>query len=135
MSAWIPGFNINFRMGVDGLSVILIVLTGLLSLLALFSAFTIHKQVKGFFALYLLLMTGMMGVFVSLDFFLFYVFWEIMLLPMYFLIGIWGGPRREYAAIKFFIYTLFGSVFMLLVMIGLYFTTQVQIGGTTWHTF
>src|SRR5437763_14901007 len=85
--------------------------------------------------MYLLLVTVMMGVFVSLDFFLFYIFWELMLLATYFLIGIWGGPRREYAAIKFFIYTLFGSIFMLLVMIGLYFSTQVTINGVAWHTF
>ncbi len=77
---------------------------------------------KGYFALFLLLDAGMMGVFVALDFFLFYVFWEVMLLPMYFLIGIWGGPRREYAAIKFFLYTLAGSVLMLLAMLVLYFS-------------
>jgi NADH-quinone oxidoreductase subunit M len=78
----------------------------------------------------------MMGVFVSLDFFLFYIFWELMLLPMYFLIGIWGGPRKEYAAIKFFIYTLFGSVFILLVMIGLYFSaTELMADGSRVHTF
>ncbi|MBI3735916.1 NADH-quinone oxidoreductase subunit M, partial [Candidatus Sumerlaeota bacterium] len=118
---WIPMFNINYRVGVDGLSVILIALTGFLSFLVTFSAFTIKKQVKGFYALYLLLVTGMMGVFVSLDLLLFYVFWEIMLLPMYFLIGIWGGPRREYAAIKFFIYTLVGSVLILIVMLAFYF--------------
>lgn len=75
----------------------------------------------------------MMGCFVALDFFLFYVFWELMLLPMYFLIGIWGGPNREYAAIKFFLYTLFGSVFMLLVMIGLYFSVTDPVTGN--HTF
>jgi len=119
--AWIPAYHINYRMGVDGLSVLLIVLTGLLSFLACFSAFTIKKQVKAFFALYMLLLTGMMGVFMALDFFLFYVFWELMLLPMYFLIGIWGGARKEYAAIKFFIYTLLGSVLILLVMLAYYF--------------
>jgi NADH-quinone oxidoreductase subunit M len=118
---WIGAYHINFRFGVDGLSTMLILLTGLLSLLACFSAFTIVKQVKAFFVLYLLLVTGMMGVFMALDFFLFYVFWELMLLPMYFLIGIWGGPRREYAAIKFFIYTLLGSVLILLVMLAFYF--------------
>ena len=77
---------------------------------------------EGYFALLLLLDTGMMGVFVALDFFLFYIFWELMLLPMYFLIGIWGGPRREYAAIKFFLYTLAGSVLMLLAMLALYYS-------------
>jgi NADH-quinone oxidoreductase subunit M len=81
----------------------------------------IDKQMKGYFSLLLLLISGMFGVFCALDFFLFYVFWEVMLLPMYFLIGIWGGPRREYAAIKFFLYTLLGSVLMLLVMLAFYF--------------
>ena len=83
-----------------------------------------RKGVKGYFALFLLLDTGMMGVFCALDFFLFFVFWEVMLLPMYFLIGIWGGPRREYAAIKFFLYTLFGSVLMLIAILALYFTSE-----------
>jgi NADH-quinone oxidoreductase subunit M len=119
--AWISMYHIYYRLGVDGLSVLLIVLTGLLTFLACFSAFTIHKQVKAFYVLFMLLLTGMMGVFVALDFFLFYVFWELMLLPMYFLIGIWGGPRKEYAAIKFFIYTLLGSVLILLVILAYYF--------------
>jgi len=118
---WISAYHIYYRLGVDGLSVLLIVLTGLLSFLAVFSAFTIKKQVKGFYVLFMLLVTGMMGVFCALDFFLFYVFWEVMLLPMYFLIGIWGGPRKEYAAIKFFIYTLLGSVLILLVVLAYYF--------------
>lgn len=86
--------------------------------------------------MFLLLDTGMMGTFVALDFFLFYVFWELMLLPMYFLIGIWGGARREYAAIKFFLYTLFGSIFILLVMIGLYFSSMETLAdGTRVFTF
>lgn len=118
---WIKTYSIYYRLGVDGLSVMLIALTGLLSFLATFSAFSVVKQVKGFYVLYMLLITGMMGVFTALDFFLFYVFWEVMLLPMYFLIGIWGGPRKEYAAIKFFIYTLLGSVLILLVMLAYYF--------------
>jgi NADH-quinone oxidoreductase subunit M len=88
----------------------------------MFASFGIEKAVKGYFALFLLLETGMMGTFLALDFFLFYVFWELMLLPMYFLIGIWGGPRREYAAIKFFLYTLLGSVLMLVALLYLYFT-------------
>jgi NADH-quinone oxidoreductase subunit M len=126
---WIAPYHIFFRLGVDGLSVLLIVLTGLLSFLASFSAFTIKKQVKGFYVLYMLLVTGMMGVFMALDFFLFYVLWELMLLPMYFLIGIWGGPRKEYAAIKFFIYTLLGSVLILLVMLAYYFKmTSIGMG-------
>lgn len=118
--AWIPSFGVWYHLGVDGLSVILVFLTGLLSFLAVFAAWHIEKAVKGFHMMYMLLITGMMGVFVALDLFLFYVFWEVMLLPMYFLIGIWGGPRKEYAAIKFFLYTLAGSVLMLLAIIVLY---------------
>lgn len=113
--------RIDYFVGIDGLSAPMILLTALICFVASFASFGIKKSPKGYFAMYLLLDLGMMGVFVALDFFLFYVFWELMLLPMYFLIGIWGGPRKEYAAIKFFIYTLFGSVFMLLVMIALYF--------------
>jgi len=118
---WIPAFNIQYIMGIDGLSVTMVVLTALLCFLCVFVSWNISKAVKGYFALFLLLEAGMMGVFCALDFFLFYVFWEVMLLPMYFLIGVWGGPQREYAAIKFFLYTLFGSVLMLLGMIALYF--------------
>jgi NADH-quinone oxidoreductase subunit M len=113
--------RIDYFVGIDGISAPMILLTAIVCFVASFASFSIKKAVKGYFAMYLLLDTGMMGVFISLDFFLFYVFWELMLLPMYFLIGIWGGPRKEYAAIKFFIYTLIGSVFMLLVMIGLFF--------------
>jgi len=112
--------NIEYFMGIDGISIPMILLTAIICFVAVFPSFNITKAVKGYFAMYLLLDLGMMGVFCALDFFLFYLFWELMLLPMYFLIGIWGGPRKEYAAIKFFIYTLVGSVFMLLVMIGLY---------------
>jgi len=108
----------------------MVLLTALISSIAVISSWTIERSVKGYFALLLLLDTGMMGVFVSLDFFLFYVFWEVMLLPMYFLIGVWGGPRREYAAIKFFLYTLFGSVLMLLAMIALYFSVHVYIDAS-----
>ncbi len=130
---WIPAFNIEYFVGVDGLSFPMVLLTALLCFICIFASWNITSGVKGYFALFLLLETGMMGTFVALDFFLFYVFWEIMLLPMYFLIGIWGGPRRIYAAIKFFIYTLVGSVLMLLVMLALYFNvTDPETGG---HTF
>ncbi len=122
--AWIPAIHVNYHVGADGLSVPLIFLTALLTTLSLFySSFTIKNRVKEFFFLFLLLEMGMFGVFVSLDFVLFYVFWEIGLVPMYFLIGVWGGPRREYAAIKFFLYTLVGSVAMLLAIIGIYLNT------------
>src|SRR5881296_2265704 len=119
---WIPTYNIQYFIGVDGISISMVLLTALLSFLCIFASWGIDKGVKGYFALFLLLDTGMMGVFVALDFFLFYIFWEVMLLPMYFLIGIWGGPRREYAAIKFFLYTLFGSVFILIAILAFYFT-------------
>jgi NADH-quinone oxidoreductase subunit M len=122
--SWIPAYHIEYFVGVDGLSITMVLLTALLSFLCMIASFNIEKALKGYFALFLLLETGMMGTFVALDFFLFYVFWELMLLPMYFLIGIWGGPRREYAAIKFFLYTLLGSVLMLVVMIYLYFTPE-----------
>ena len=121
---WIPAYNIDYFVGVDGISISMVLLTALLCFLCIFASWGIDKGVKGYFALFLLLDTGMMGVFVALDFFLFYVFWELMLLPMYFLIGIWGGPRREYAAIKFFLYTMFGSVLMLLAILALYFTSE-----------
>ncbi len=119
---WIPSFNIAYILGVDGLSLPMAILTALLCFLGVFVSWNINKAVKGYFALFLLLDTGIMGVFLSMDFFLFYIFWEVMLLPMYFLIGMWGGPQREYAAIKFFLYTLFGSVLMLVGILGLYFT-------------
>ncbi|MCF8383393.1 MAG: NADH-quinone oxidoreductase subunit M [Chlorobium sp.] len=125
--------NIEYFLGVDGISITMVILTALISIIGILSSWPIQKQVKGYFILYNLLATAMMGCFVALDFFLFYVFWELMLLPMYFLIGIWGGPNREYAAIKFFLYTLFGSVFMLLVMIGLYFSVIDPLTGN--HTF
>ena len=133
---WIGTIKIDYFLGVDGLSTPLVLLTAIVTFIATLSSWTIDKQLKGYFALFLLLDTGMMGVFVGLDFFLFFIFWEIMLLPMYFLIGIWGGPRREYAAIKFFLYTLFGSIFILLVMIGLYFsTTETLADGSKVFTF
>src|SRR6478672_4349602 len=124
---WIPAYNIQYLVGVDGLSISMVLLTALLSFLCIFASWGIDKGVKGYFALFLLLVAGMMGVFVALDFFLFFVFWEVMLLPMYFLIGIWGGPRREYAAIKFFLYTLLGSVLMLIAMLMLYFNSDLRL--------
>ena len=90
-----------------------------------------RKHVKAYCILFLLLETGMLGVFMALDFFLFYVFWEVMLLPMYFLIGVWGGPRREYAAIKFFLFTLVGSVLMLIALLMLYFASDLKLLSET----
>jgi NADH-quinone oxidoreductase subunit M len=118
---WIPSYHITYFMGVDGISISMVLLTALICFISVFASFSITRAEKAYYALLLMLDTGMMGVFVSLDFFLFYIFWEVMLLPMYFLIGVWGGPRREYAAIKFFLYTLFGSVLILLAMLGLYY--------------
>src|SRR5438093_950713 len=123
-ATWIPAFNIDYFVGVDGISITMIVLTALLCFICMIASFGIDKGVKGYYALFLLLETGMLGVFCALDFFLFFVFWELMLLPMYFLIGIWGGPRREYAAIKFFLYTLLGSVLMLVTILYLYFASD-----------
>ena len=117
---WIRSLNVEYFVGVDGISISMVFLTALISFVGALASFSVTDQQKGYFAMYNLLVTGMFGVFISLDLFLFYVFWEVMLLPMYFLIGIWGGPRRAYAAIKFFIYTLAGSVFMLLAFIWFY---------------
>jgi NADH-quinone oxidoreductase subunit M len=118
---WIPSFGIDYAMGVDGISLFLVLLTTLLSPLAILASWSIHDRLKEYFIFMLVLETGMIGVFVSLDLFLFYVFWEIMLVPMYFLIGVWGGERRVYAAIKFVLYTMIGSVLMLVAIIALYF--------------
>jgi len=118
---WIPSYGIDYSMGVDGISLFLVLLTTLLTPLAILASWSIHDRLKEYFIFMLLLETGMIGVFVSLDLFLFYVFWEIMLVPMYFLIGVWGGERRVYAAIKFVLYTMAGSVLMLVAIIALYF--------------
>jgi NADH-quinone oxidoreductase subunit M len=128
---WIPTFNIYYQMGLDGISFPLLLLTTFITFLAAAASWNIEKHVKAYCVLLLLLETGMIGVFLGLDFFLFYVFWEVMLLPMYFLIGVWGGPRREYAAIKFFLYTLFGSVLMLVAMLMLYFSSDLRALSTT----
>jgi NADH-quinone oxidoreductase subunit M len=121
---WIPQLNASYHLGIDGLSLPLVFLTALLSTLSLYySAGVIRTRVKEYFFLFHLLEMSMLGVFVSLDYVLFYVFWEISLVPMYFLIGIWGGKNRDYAAIKFFIYTLVGSVAMLLAILGTFLVT------------
>lgn len=129
---WISSINVDYRIGVDGLSLPLVLLTTALSVLVVLASFSIERSIKSFMALYLMLYSGILGVFLSLDMFLFYVFFEVSLLPMYFLIGIWGGPRKEYAAIKFFLYTLVGSVALLIVMFGLYYTTSHGAGGPIW---
>jgi len=124
-------FRVNYHVGIDGLSMPLVVLTTLITMLACaaswnFETWKTKRGLKGYMFLLLLLETGMLGVFVALDFFLFYIFWEVMLLPMYFLIGVWGGPKKEYAAIKFFIYTLAGSVLMLVAMLAFYFYPPIE---------
>jgi NADH-quinone oxidoreductase subunit M len=121
---WIASLGVQYHMGIDGLSIPMVWLSCLLLFLGAISSWGIEKGVKGYMLLLLLLEVGINGVFCSLDFFLFYVFWEVMLLPMYFLIGVWGGPRREYAAIKFFLYTLAGSVLMLLGIVALYLAAR-----------
>ncbi|MEE9217874.1 MAG: NADH-quinone oxidoreductase subunit M [Acidobacteriota bacterium] len=127
--SWIPSIGVRYMMGLDGISLLLVLLTTLLGFIAILSSWTaIKERQKEFYIFMLVLQTGMLGVFMSLDFFLFYVFWEVMLVPMYFLIGIWGGPRRLYAAIKFFLYTLLGSVIMLLGILTLYFFYYGEFG-------
>jgi NADH-quinone oxidoreductase subunit M len=170
-AVWIRGFNVEYFVGVDGLSISMVLLSGLISFIATIASMpwwaSAHsrelagqieddghghggddhghpkhfsvRMVPGYMVMLLLLQTGMMGTFVALDMFLFYVFWEVMLLPMYFLIGIWGGPRKEYAAIKFFLYTLAGSVLMLLAIIAVYYNSEPAMlaDGTlsNGHTF
>jgi NADH-quinone oxidoreductase subunit M len=124
---WIPSFNIDYFMGVDGISFPLVLLTTFITMLSMAASWNIEKHVKAYCILFLVLETGVLGVFLALDFFLFYVFWEVMLLPMYFLIGVWGGPRREYAAIKFFLYTLLGGVLMLIAILMLYFASDLKL--------
>ena len=121
-NTWIPTIGAGYYLGIDGISFLLIMLTTLLGWISILSSWTaIENRVKEYYIWFLVLQTGMLGVFMALDFFLFFVFWEAMLVPMYLLIGIWGGPRKLYAAIKFFLYTLAGSVLMLLGILFLYF--------------
>jgi NADH-quinone oxidoreductase subunit M len=133
---WIPSLGVQYLFGVDGIAALLILLTTLLGFIAILSSWTaITDRVRQFYVFLLLLQTGMLGVFCALDMFLFYVFWEVMLVPMYFLIGIWGGARRLYAAIKFFLYTLVGSVVMLLGILALYFHSRKLPGLERTGTF
>lgn len=120
---WIKQFNIYYKLGIDGISLPMVMLTSLLFFLCTLSSWTIEKQIKGYFSLFLMLQSSVFGVFMALDFFLFYVYWEVMLLPMFFLIGIWGGENREYAAVKFFLFTFFGSILMLVGIIALFYAS------------
>jgi NADH-quinone oxidoreductase subunit M len=129
---WIEAFGMRYTLGVDGLSVVLVLLTTLLSAVAIFYSWEpIQKRVKEYYVALLLLMVGMLGVFVSLDLFLFYVFWEISLIPMYLVIGIWGGPRRIYATVKFVIYTLVGSLLMLVAILAVVIAHGNETGTVT----
>jgi len=130
---WIPSVGAEYFLGVDGFSTLLILLTTMMGFIAVLSSWTaITERVKEFYIFLLVLQTGMLGAFMSLDFLLFFLFWEVMLVPMYFLIGIWGSSNRLYSAIKFFLYTLVGSVVMLLGILGLYFYNH---GVTGMYTF
>lgn len=129
-ASWIPSIGVSYFLGIDGISILLVLLTTLLSVIVVVCSYSqVEENEKAYYACLLFLETGMLGVFMSLDFFLFYIFWEIMLVPMYFLIGIWGHGRKLYSAIKFFLYTLFGSVFMLLAILALYFLNNGADGS------
>lgn len=129
--SWIPQFNINYQLGVDGISLLLVLLTTFLVPIVILASWTsISDKVKGFHISLLLLTTGMIGAFLAMDMFLFYVFWELMLIPMYFIIGVWGGPRRIYAAVKFFIFTMVGSIFMLVAI--LYTAHEILLATGSW---
>jgi NADH-quinone oxidoreductase subunit M len=133
---WIPSIGVSYFLGIDGISILLVLLTTLLSVIVVVCSYSqVEENEKAYYACLLFLETGMLGVFMALDFFLFYIFWEIMLVPMYFLIGIWGHGRRLYSAIKFFLYTLFGSVFMLLGILALYCLNGNPDYGTGKLTF
>src|SRR5688572_23555154 len=131
-AAWIPSIGAEYFLGVDGLSTLLILLTTLIGFIAVLSSWqAITERVKEYYIFLLVLQTGMLGAFMALDFLLFFLFWEVMLVPMYFLIGIWGSANRLYSAIKFFLYTLVGSVVMLLGILALYFSYHATTGQYT----
>jgi NADH-quinone oxidoreductase subunit M len=131
---WIPSLGVSYFIGIDGISLLLVMLTTAMGLVAIFYSWdVIRTREKEYYAMFLLQQTGMIGVFVSLDFLLFYIFWELVLVPMYFIIGVWGGPRKLYAAIKFFLYTLAGGVLMLLGILTLYFQYAAQYGRYTFE--
>ena len=136
VAEWIPSIGARYSLGVDGISLLLVLLTTFLGMIAIFSSWgAVQQRTKEYYILLLLLQTGMLGVFLSLDLFLFYVFWEVMLVPMYFLIAVWGSDRRLYAAIKFFLYTLAGSVLMLLAIMALYFNYTKALPAQSAGTF
>ena len=127
---WIPALGAHYHLGLDGISLLLVMLTTFMGVIAMLCSWSaVQDRVREYYSMFLLLQTGMIGVFLSLDFFLFYIFWELVLVLMYFIIGVWGGPRKLYAAIKFFLYTLAGSVLMLLGILTLYFQHFQQTGA------
>jgi NADH-quinone oxidoreductase subunit M len=129
---WVPGLGISYHLGVDGISMLLILMTTFLTAISILSSFTaITDRVKTYMATLLVLETGMIGVFAALDLVLFYVFWEAVLIPMYLIIGVWGGPRRVYAAVKFILYTVAGSLLMLVAILYLYFSYHASFGEYT----
>ena len=131
---WIPTFGIQYHVGIDGISLLLVMLTTLIGVVAVLASWTsVREKTKGYYAMLLILQTGMIGVFVSLDFFLWFIFWEVVLVPMYFLIGVYGSSRRLYAAIKFVIYTLAGSMLLLLGILTLFFQYHAQTGQYTFN--
>src|SRR5580700_11009080 len=127
--SWIPTIGINYSLGIDGISALLVALTALLTLVCIASSFRVEQKVKNYMAFMLLLETGIIGVFLSTNLFLFYIFWEVMLIPAYFLVGSWGGERRIYAAFKFVLYTSVGSLLMLAGIIALGYYHQQAVGG------
>jgi len=131
---WIPSLGVQYLIGVDGISVLMVMLTTIMGFISIFSSWTsIDERVKEYYAMFLLQQMGMIGVFISLDFLLFYIFWELVLVPMYFIIGVWGGPRKLYAAIKFFLYTLAGGVLMLIGILAMYFQYHQEFGRYTFE--
>ena len=131
-ASWIPSVGASYHLGIDGFSLLLVVLTGLLGFLSILSSWSaIETRLKEYYAYFLLLQVGMLGVFMALDFLLFFVFWELILVPMYFIIAIWGGPRRVYSAIKFVIFTLVGSILMLLGILTMFYQHYVATGVLT----
>ena len=130
-TSWISSWGISYHVGIDGISLLLFIMTTFLTLISIIASWDVKKSIREYMMAMLALSTGMLGVFISLDLFLFYVFWEFQLVPMYIIIGVWGGPRRIYAAVKFFLYTAVGSLLMLVAVIWIYFLIQEQTGVTT----
>jgi NADH-quinone oxidoreductase subunit M len=129
---WIESWGINYHIGLDGISLLLYVMTTFLTMICIIASWDVKKHIREYMMAMLALSTGMLGVFISLDLFMFYVFWEFQLVPMYIIVGVWGGPRRIYAAVKFFLYTAVGSLLMLVAIIWIYFhikeTTECSTG-------